>query len=166
MSGNRRDSPREGDQPDWDSCIAWRRMLTAVVNVGWDFQPAVVEVRDWLAANLHRIDDDLHRDDILFYIEETDAYLKKDHPYGSCYYVLEGLARFRQISGPDRIEVVGQELCVLFQRIYPTAPSGFERTGRMRQKPGGEQAAAWVEPLREFFHPQHRVHLRGDHPDL
>jgi hypothetical protein len=157
--------PREGDQPDWDSCIAWRRMLTAVVNAGWKFLPVVEEIRDWLLAHLYKIDDDRHRDDVRFYLEETDEYLKKAHPYGSCYYVLEALARYRGIGGPDRIEIAGQDLCVLFQKIYPIAPPGFARTGRMRQKPGGEQSSSWVEPLREFFHPQHRVHLRGDQAD-
>ena len=165
MTGNRRDAPRDGDQPDWDSCIAWRRMLTALVNVEWEFLSAIEEICDWLVRHLHTIDDELHRDDVLFYLEETGEYLKKAHPYGSCYYALEALARYRGIGGPDRVEIAGQDLCVLFQKLYPIAPSGFERTGRMRQKPGGEQASAWVEPLREFLHPQHRVYLRGDQAD-
>jgi hypothetical protein len=125
-------------------------MLTALVNVGWPFQSGVVEVRDWLQARLLMIEDELHRDDVLFYLEETTDYLRQGHPYGSCFYVLEGLARFREVDGPDRLEVVGRELCGVFRRTYPAAPPGFERTGRMRQKPG-QTLPSWVEPLRGHF---------------
>lgn len=141
-------------------------MLTSVVNVSWPFQPVVVGIRDWLYNRLRLIEDELHRDDVLFYLEETDEYLKQGHPYGSCYYVLEALARFRAIDGPDRIEVVGQELCAEFQRVYPTAPTGFERTGRMSQRSGDEAGHFWVEPLRGHFLRHHLHLLRRDQPDL
>jgi len=163
MTGNRRDTPRIGDQPDWDSCIAWRRMLTAVVNVEWDFMPAAREIRDWLVEHLHLLEGPLHRDNVLYYLEEAEPYFGASHPYGACYYALEALAQYRGINGPDRVEIVGQELCAIFQKVYPVAPPGFERTGRMRQKPGGEQPL-WVEPLRDFI-TRHRIFLGRDQID-
>jgi hypothetical protein len=131
-------------------------MLTAVVNVSWSYRPVVEALRDRVQVAHLAIEDELHRDDVLFFLEETDFFLKKDHPYGSCYYLLEAVARYHDVSGPDRVEVVSHVLCHAFRQVYPEAPAGFERTGRMRQRPGGKQL--WVEPLRDFI-TGHRVHL-------
>lgn len=151
MRGNRRDAPRLGDQPDWDACIAWRRMLTAVVNLGWDITIVLLPMRDSLRARLQRIECPRHRDDVAFYLEEMDDYVNEaggPHPYGMCYQLLEALACFHEITGPDRIEAVGVLLCAQFRAVYPVAPAGFERIGRMRQGREDEGPGGRVERSR------------------
>jgi len=135
MRGNRRDAPRQGDQPDWETCIAWRRMLTAAVNASWDLRPVIEPLCISLREHLPVIADARRQDDIAFYLEEVADHLADEHPYGSCHNLLEALALFHEIVGPDRIEITGLILCRQFRLVYPNAPDGFERVGRMRQPP-------------------------------
>jgi hypothetical protein len=123
-------------------------MLTALVNADWDYLIVLRAIRDDLRTQLPSIADPIRRDDVLYYLEQAEDFFTKSHPYGAGYYVLEALARFKDVSGVDRIEVVGRDLCAAFLKHYPTSPPGFSRTGRMRQKPGIDVDSGGVEPFR------------------
>lgn len=110
-------------------------MLTAIVNVGWDLGAVIEPIRQTLFEQLETVVDLRRRDDIAYYLEEVVDYLAAEHPYGMCHSLLEALAVYHEITGPDRIEITGFLLCGQFRRVYPNAPDGFERVGRMRQPP-------------------------------
>ena len=127
----RRKSDREckpNDQPDWNGCISWQRMLVALVSSGSDPAPAIRLFIEETESILDEVEGDAR-----VRLNHGRAYLYHGSHYAACLEALEARALHEGAAGPERKEGhsgVGKYLCACFRRKYPIAPAGFERIGR------------------------------------
>lgn len=150
--GNRRDAARPSDQPDWDACIAWRRMVVALMNASWDVAAPIGEFLHNTATRVGSIRGTAGQAAARQHLQLARGFLYEARFYDACASVLEARSLIEQVEGPDRIELMGRRLCIFIRQSHPLAPPGFERVGRMRntergrgQSDGGGNTADPVE---------------------
>ena len=125
----RRKDRKAIDQGDWGACIAWRRMYVAILNSGWDLRiPVALLLND--SRYIHQYDSRLKRQAVDKLRMAWRAFAD-----GSEWNAIVDCIWARVLAGgevrPDLHEQEGFALCVIFREAYPTAPSGFERVGRL-----------------------------------
>jgi len=144
--GNRRDAARPSDQPDWDACIAWRRMLVALMNSDLPIEPVLKPFFQELSERAETLRDPIYRSASRNLLREARGQLSSGRYYEACSTALEARAIIERIGGVDRIELAGRRLCVFVRRAHPLAPPGFERTGRMKNADRAQRGRKRDEP--------------------
>lgn len=128
--GQRRKSERIcklNDQPDWDICISWQRMLVAILSHDMDpthgIKQFISETGEIAGVGVELM--------VGTWLRNAVQSLRAGDFYEACLDALEARARCEGDEGPERLNGrAGHALCACFRRVFPAAPPGFERIGR------------------------------------
>ena len=125
----RRKDRKAIDQGDWGACIAWRRMYVAILNAGWDLRvPVALFLND--SRYIHECESRMKRQAVDKLRAAWQSFAEQNEWNAIVECIWARVLATNEVR-PDRHEVEGLALCVIFREAHPKSPSGFERVGRL-----------------------------------